>query len=43
MYVWIEMKRAADHWVDQRVRDYVGLHSMIQIKRAADHWDEERV
>jgi hypothetical protein len=43
MYVWIEMKRAADHWDDQRVRDYVGLHSKIEIKRAANLLDEKRV
>jgi hypothetical protein len=37
------MKRAAEHWDEQRVRDYGGLYSVIEMKRAADHWDEARV
>jgi hypothetical protein len=37
------MKRAADHWDDQRIHDYGGLYITIEMKRAADHWNEQRV
>jgi hypothetical protein len=40
-FAWIEMKRAADHWDDERV--CLWRFAWIEVNRAADHWDEERV